>query len=280
VLYLTAEQYTTEFVEALNGRGLPSFRQKHRGVDLLLMDDIHFLANKPKTLEEFQYTLDTLSAAGGQAILSSHRNPAALSELGSEITSRLAAGIACELQWPDYEVRLGILHSFCARQQMELPNEVLHALAAGISLGARELAGAFNRLRVLHDVLPAPLDRQLAERVVAEINQQCTRPVQLDDIQRAVCEEFGLAPKNLKSNKRAKAISEPRMLAMWLARKYTRAAWTEIGEYFGRRSHSTVISAHRRVEKLLGRKTRVQTSTGDCDLEEAMRRVENALRSA
>jgi chromosomal replication initiator protein len=280
VLYLTAEQFTTDFLAALNGRGLPVFRQKHRGVDLLLLDDVHFLARKPATLEEFQYTLDTLTAAGGRAILTSNREPAALFELGPEIASRLAAGIACEMQWPEYEVRLGILHNLCSRQQLTLSDDVMRTLAAGISLGPRELVGALNRMQVLHEVLQEPIERPLAERVVAEINHQCTRPVQLDDIQRAVCVEFGLEPKSLKSNNRAKAVSEPRMLAMWLARKYTRAAWSEIGVYFGRRSHSTVISAHRRVEQLLGRKTRVHTPSGECELEEAVRRVENALRTA
>lgn len=279
-LYLTAEQFTTGFVEAIHGRGLPSFRQKHRGVDLLLLDDVHFLAGKKATLEEFQYTLDTLAAAGGQAVLASNRGPAALFELGPEITSRFSAGITCELQWPELNVRLGILRSLCARQQLELPDEVLRTLAAGISLGARELAGALNRLRVLHEVFAEPLERPLAERVVSEINHQCTRPVKFDDIQKAVCDVFGLEPKNLKSTKRGKAVSEPRMLAMWLARKYTRAAWSEIGDYFGRRSHSTVISAHRRVEKLLGRNARVHTTVGDCEMEEAVRRVENALRTA
>lgn len=279
-LFLTAEQFTTGFVEAIHGRGLPSFRQKHRGVDLLLLDDVHFLAGKKATLEEFQSTLDTLAAAGGRAVLTSNRGPAALFELGAEITSRFAAGITCELQWPEFNVRLGILRSLCSRQHVVLPDDVLHTLAAGVSLGARELTGALNRLRVLHEVFQEPIARPLAERVVTEINHQCTRPVQLGDIQKAVCDVFGLEPKNLKSNKRAKAVSEPRMLAMWLARKYTRAAWSEIGDYFGRRSHSTVISAHRRVEKLLGRNVRIHTTAGDCELEEAVRRVENALRSA
>jgi chromosomal replication initiator protein len=135
-------------------------------------------------------------------------------------------------------------------------------------------------MRVLHEVFEEPLDRPLAERVVTEINHQCTRPVLLGDIQKAVCDVFGVDAKNLKSNKRSKSVSEPRMLAMWLARKYTRAAWSEIGDYFGRRSHSTVISAHRRVESLMGQKTRIHTVGGDCELEDAVRRVESALRSA
>lgn len=280
VLYLTAEQFTTGFIEAIHGKGLPTFRQKHRGVDLLLLDDVHFLAGKPATLEEFQYSLDTLAASGGQAVIASNRGPASLFELGPEITSRLAAGISCQMHWPELDVRLGILRSLSKRQQSELPDEVLDTLAAGISLGARELAGALNRLRVLHEILQEPLDRSLAERVVTEINHQCTRPVQLGDIQKAVCDVFGLEAKKLKSNQRSKAVSEPRMLAMWLARKYTRAAWSEIGDYFGRRSHSTVISAHRRVEKLLSGKSRIHTSAGDCEIEEALRRVENVLRSA
>src|SRR5690606_33332775 len=111
-------------------------------------------------------------------------------ELGPEITSRLAAGISCEMQWPEFTVRLGILRSLCQRQNLELPEEVLQTLAAGISLGARELAGALNRMRVLHEVFEEPFGRSLAERVVTEINHQCTRPVLLGDIQKAVCEVF------------------------------------------------------------------------------------------
>ena len=125
-----------------------------------------------------------------------------------------------------------------------------------------------------------PISCELAETALAELAQQCTRPVRLGDVEQAICNVFGVERSELRSERKGRSINEPRMLAMWLARKYTRAPWSEIGQFFGRRSHSTVISAHRRVEQLIRTKAAIGVSDQSCSVEEAIRRVETALRTA
>jgi chromosomal replication initiator protein len=153
-------------------------------------------------------------------------------------------------------------------------------VATQITLGARELRGALHRLQAASLAYEQPISRELAQRALADLVQQGTRSVRLADVEQAVCEVFGVEPGQLRSARKGRAVCEPRMLAMWLSRKYTRAPWSEIGQFYGRRSHSTVISAHRRVESLLGREAQLDVSHHRCTVEEAIRRVEAALRTA
>ena len=134
---------------------------------------------------------------------------------------------------------------------MAVDDDVLALVAAQITAGARELRGALHRLQAMSAAFDEPITRELADEALRELARHCTRPVRLADVEKVVCEVFGVEPAQLRSDRKGRSVSEPRMLAMWLARKYTRAPWSEIGEFFGRRSHSTVISAHRRVEKLI-----------------------------
>lgn len=279
-LYLTAEQFTTGFIEAVHGRGLPSFRHKHRGVDLLLIDDLQFFLGKAKTLEELQHTLDTLMAEGAQIVLASDRPPSALHGLGGEIVSRLSGGVSVEIEAPDFATRKSLLRRSASASGMVIDDDVVDAVAGTIVGGVREMAGVLNRLRVAHELLGDEITPASARRLAEETNSQTTPRVKMDDIQSAVCRVFGVERGDLRSGRRTKAVTEPRMLAMWLARKYTRAAWSEIGAHFGRRSHSTVISACRRVDSLLSREARVRGATGDAGLQDALRRIERELRTA
>lgn len=280
VILLTAEQFTTGFVTAVHTRGLPRFRNKHRGVDLLLLDDLQFFIGKQKTLEELQHTFDTLLAAGAQIVVASDRSPAELHDLGGEIASRLGAGVSIGLQPADGATRRKMLDKIVRRESLAINASVLDLIAANVTGGARELGGVMNRLRISQQLLGEPIDEAAARKVIAETNRQTTPRVKLADIQTAVCHVFGLDKASLKSNKRTKATTEPRMLAMWLSRKYTGAAWSEIGQYYGRRSHSTVISACRRVEKLMARDEQKTLAGFDHPLQEALRQVEAELRTA
>ncbi len=280
VVYLTAEQFTTGFVEAVHGRGLPGFRSKHRGVDVLLLDDLQFFLGKKKTVEELQYTLDTLLSNGAQVILACDRSPAELRGLGSELASRLGAGVSVGIQSADQETRRQILQQLAKRDGAELNQHVAEVIAAGVTGGARELGGVLNRLRVANDLLGEPMDEKAARKIVDESNRQTTPRLKLSDIQGAVCRVFGVDRQTLRSNKRTKSTTEPRMVAMWLSRKYTQAAWSEIGEYYGRRSHSTVISACRRVEKLINRSSSDCASGVSHHLHDALRQIEVELRTA
>lgn len=281
---LTAEQFTTEFLEALDRRTLPGFRQKYRSIDVLVVDDVQFLAGKAATLEEMLHTIDTLHERGRQVVLTSDRSPGELQKISLELVSRISGGIAIPMEQPDYETRLGIVRQLLARRHHllgNLPMEEIASLVAGLVAGsARQLSGAINRLIVACQTEQRPMSVELARSTLTEYIQQNTPAVRLGDIQRAVCEVFGVEPANLKSKRKSKTLAQPRMLAMWLARKYTHAALGEISHYFGRSSHSTVISAQKKVETLVSRGAEISLADRPCHVEEAIRRVESILRTA
>jgi chromosomal replication initiator protein len=279
-VYLSAEQFTTSFIEALRGGGLPSFRQKCRGSQLFLLDDLQFFAGKQRTLEELLHTIDTLIADGRQLVLASDRNLAELRELGPELTSRLSGGLVCEIEPPEFSTRLQIVGRASLEMGIDLDNEVQFTVASQITAGARELRGALHRLQTISEAYGQAITREMADKALADLVRHSTPAVRLGDVQKAVCDVFGVEPAQLRSDRKGRALSEPRMLAMWLARKYTRSAWSEIGQYFGRRSHSTVIAAHRRVEKLISMQAQIGLNERPCSVEDAIRRLELALRTA
>jgi chromosomal replication initiator protein len=279
-VYLTAEQFTTSFVEAIRGSGLPSFRQKCRGVQLLVIDDLQFFVGKDRTLEELLYTIDALLADGRQIVLASDRPLSELRELGPELVSRLAGGLTCEIAPPEYVTRLEIARRFSSQIGLMLNDDVLATVAAQISAGPRELRGALHRLHAINMAFEEPITREVAERAISDLARHSARTVRLADVQKVVCDVFGVEPAQLRSDRKSRAISDPRILAMWLARKYTRAPWSEIAQFFGRRSHSTVISAHRRVEKMISSQEQIGLCDRECGVEEAIRKLENALRTA
>jgi len=277
-VYLTAEQFTTLFLEALRGSGLPNFRRKYRGVGLLIVDDLHFLAGKRATLVELLHTIDTLLRQGRQLVFAADRAPTELEGLGVELAARLQSGMVCQIEPPDFDTRLGILRQMAQAMGLTLPEEVAALVASRLTSHARELSGALCRLRATSVALQRPISLELAEEALAEMFQQSVRAVHLHDIEKAVCEVFGVEPASLHSETRSQHVSHPRMLAMWLARKHTRAALSEIGRFFGRRSHSTVISATRRVDDWMAAGRSLQLKQRTCRVDEAIRQVERRLR--
>lgn len=279
-VYLSAEQFTSSFIDACRGSGLPSFRHKCRGARLLLIDDVQFFAGKQRTIEELQHTVDTMLREGRQFVLASDRSLAELHPLGQELVSRLAGGLTCEIEAPEFTTRLEILRRLANEIGLTIGDEILSKIATQITAGARELRGALHKLHAMSLAEGEPVSRDMAERVLGDLARYSTRAVRLADVERVVCSVFGVEPAQLRSDRKGRSMSEPRNLAMWLARKYTRAAWSEIGQYFGRRSHSTVIAAHRRVERLISTQGQVGLDDRSCGVEEAIRKLEAALRSA
>jgi len=279
-LRLTSEQFTVEFLEALHRRTLPSFRHKYRTIDVLLIDDIQFLASKRATLDELLFTIDTLHERGRQVILTSDRSPGDLHKMSAELVSRISGGLAIPIEQPDYATRIALVRQFALRRHIALDEETVALIATQVVGGARQLSGAINRLSATSLALGEKIAPGMARVALAEFVQQNAPAVRLADIQRAVCEVFGVEAASLKSNRKTRSVSEPRMLAMWLARKYTRAALGEIGEFFGRRSHSTVISAQRKIEGLVSKGAPIHVADRDCNVEEVIRKVESALRTA
>jgi chromosomal replication initiator protein len=276
---LSAEQFTSYFLEALHGSGLPNFRRKYRDLELLVIDDIQFFAGKRATLVELLHTIDTLMRAGRQLILAADRSPAALKPLGPELGTRLSGGMACRVEPPEYATRLGIVRQIVQRLGADVPENVQGYIASHFTTQTRELFGALKRLQAAALAHARPITLALAEESLADLIDHQGRSVRLADIDRAICDVFGLEPDSLKSDRKSSAVSHPRMLAMWLARKHTRAALSEIGTYFGRRSHSTVISAQKKIDGLMAHGGGLKLADRACSLEEAIRRVEAQLRA-
>ncbi|MDP7304289.1 MAG: DnaA/Hda family protein, partial [Pirellulaceae bacterium] len=278
-LYLSSEQFTSYFLEALHGGGLPGFRRKTRDVDLLLVDDVQFFAGKRATIVELQNTMDALVRSGRQLVLAGDRAPNALTELGPEFNARVSGGLVCSLDVADYATRLGITSQLAARMGLPMPAEVREYIATEVSGDGRQIAGSLNRLWATSEALKQPITLDLATTALQDMLQACDQLVQLADIEKAVCSAFGVTPQLLRDDRKSKAVSHPRMLAMWLARKYTRAASSEISNFFGRRSHSTVISAEKKVNGWVANGATVQMGPGSYRATDAIRRAELQLRS-
>jgi chromosomal replication initiator protein len=278
VIYLTAEQFTNQFLEALKHTGTPNFRRKYRDVELLLIDDVQFFAGKQSTIVELVHTLDTLQRAGGQLVFAADRPPAELRGLGSDLVARLNAGLACPLQPADGPTRRKIVEQLAIRMGCALPPEVLTYVAGQLDGDARQLAGAVNRLAATGEALGRPIDLDLAQMALADLIGAARRPVRMPEIVEAVCEVFGIGAEQLRSSSKSPAVTLPRMLVMFLGCKYTRSALSEIGRAVGRKSHSTVVSAQHKINSMLASDKRVPVGHNDCLLADALRRVEAQLR--
>lgn len=280
VMLVPAEQFTTSFLQALHGSGLPGFRRSYRSLDILLIDDLQFFAGKRATAVELQQTFDALRRQGRQVICACDRAPETLADLGQDLLGRLEGGMSVRLSPADFDVRRGIVAGLIDRRGLECEPAVLDYVAMHLTRNARELTGGVNRLEATSHMLGLPITLDLAEEALADLVRAGGRGVRLADIERAVCTAFGLEQGSLQSQKRARTVNHPRMLAMFLARKHTPAALTEIGSYFGRRSHSTVISARKTVAGWLASRARVQLADAAWDVEDAVRRVEELLRAS
>ncbi len=276
---LTAEKFTIEFLDALHGGGLPSFRHKHRGLELLAIDDAQFFTGKKHTVAELFHTIDTAVRSGKQLVITADRPPAELAGIGPELASRLQSGLVCAMEPPTLEVREGILAGLGERFSLPLPDEVKQKLASQITTHARQLEGAIKLLKAASRARRCTVTSELAEELLGDLLRP-VRGVRLQDIESAVCDAFGIDASTLQSSRRHKDVSQPRMLAMWLARKHTRAALSEIGQYFGKRSHSTVVSAQRRIERSVAEKESFRLASRSLTAEEAIRLVEAKLRRA
>jgi len=275
-LYMTAEQFTTRYVEAVRGTGLPNFRMMYRDVHVLAIDDLHYLSGRRGTQIELVHLIDTFLRDGRQLVFSTARCPAQL-DLAPELVTRLDGGVVCEMFSPDHPTRLEIVGQLARRMALSVPREVLALIASRLTSHTRELSGALCRLRATSEATGAPIDLAMAQTSLADMLGQGSRSVRLDDIEKAVCDVFGVDGALLRSMKRVRKLSYPRMLAMWLARKHTRAALSEICSHFGRRSHTTVLSAEKRVDKWMVGGECLDLCGDLCDVDEAIRRVERQL---
>lgn len=250
VMYLTSEELTNRFVQAMRHDKLYSFRKQFRECDVLLVDDLQFLASKKATREEFLHTFDALVSDGRQLVLTCDCHPRLADDFGPELTDRLLGGAVWGLSPPDAETRLEILRSKALQSHAAgpiIPDEVLAYLAGQLRGNVRELEGAIHSVRHFARVTGRAVDVPLVREALAELLRHAIRVVQLADVDRAVCEVLRLGPGSLQGKGRTWAVSHPRMVAMFLARKHTSASYGDIGQYFGGRNHSTVVAAEKKV---------------------------------
>jgi chromosomal replication initiator protein len=251
VMFLSAEGFANYFTQALRDRSLPSFRQRFRNVDVLIMDDVDFLDGKRVIQEEFLHTIKQLESHDRQIVLSADRHPRLLTRLSEELVTRFISGIVCRMEAPDLETRRSIVALKAARLTTRVSPEALDLVAQRFRTSVREIEGALNCLETYGVMTGKQVGVSAARHVLADLERDCVRVVRLSDVEQAVCRFFAVAPDELRSPCRSRSVSQPRMLAMYLARKMTQAAYSEIGQYFGGRNHSTVMSAEKRVRDLL-----------------------------
>ena len=276
--YTTTEEFTNEYIDAIRNGKTENFRNRYRHVDTLLLDDIQFLIGKNATQEEFLNTIDELSARGCRVFLAGDRSIQSMPFANEALLTRLMAGISCPIDNPDLDTRLAILKSKAAQAKMVLSEEVLRYVAERFHESVRQLEGVIHRLRAHYELLDASLDIDRVRQILTDLVRLEKRPVRLPQVEQAVCEVFGLSPKVLRSNMRQRSVSQPRMMAMYLARKHTQAAYREIGEYFGGRNHSTVISAEKKVSGWVEQSGQSKVDRSLLTIQDALVAVEHQLR--
>ncbi len=252
VTYVSSERFTNELINSIRDDKMVEFRNKYRNVDVLLIDDIQFLAGKERTQEEFFHTFNTLHESSRQLIISSDRPPREIPTLEDRLRSRFEWGLIADIQPPDYETRIAILRKKAELDAIALPDEVAQYIAQRISSNIRELEGALSRLRAHAEMARAPISVDLATEVLKELLPQARiRPVTITAIQRGVAEFFGIRIEEMKAKRRTKGVAFPRQVAMYLSRELTDASLPRIGEEFGGRDHTTVMHACERVKGAL-----------------------------
>lgn len=248
VMYLTSESFTNYFTQALASKTVPSFRQRFRNVDVLLVDNIEFLDNKRATQEEFLHTVVQVVEHGGQLVITGDRHPRLLSKHREELTTRFMSGLVCRIESPSDETRRRIAASLALPIRESFTQEALDYVVMKCRKNVREIQGALNCLHGHFKLGGKRITVSHAREILGDMERECRRLVRISDVEKVICDAFGLNTTDLRSKSRRKAVSCPRALAMYVARKLTKSAYREIGMYFGGRDHSTVVAAEKRVQ--------------------------------
>jgi chromosomal replication initiator protein len=246
VLYVTSETFTNGLIESIRTHTTEQFREKYRTADVLLVDDIQFIAGKESTQEEFFHTFNALRDNGRQIVMSSDRVPKAMVTLEERLRSRFEWGLIVDIQSPDYETRMAILQTKAEKLDIEVPNDLLSYIATNIESNIRELEGALNRIIAMSQLTNLPLDKNVAEKALADLLPN--RPeICADDIVKTVGVFYNVTPEELRSARRTRRIAHPRQIVMYLMREETDASLPQIGAELGGRDHTTVLYGYERV---------------------------------
>nr|WP_176495227.1 chromosomal replication initiator protein DnaA [Sphingomonas sp. HMP6] len=261
VLLMSAERFMFDFVSALRNRDTHSFKTRLRSADLLLVDDLQFIAGKDSTQEEFFHTMNEVMGAGKRLVISADRCPQGLDGVEARITSRLSCGLVADIKTPDLALRRAVLdRKLVDMPGVSVPADVLDLLAARITANIRDLEGALNRVVAYAQLTESAIDLDFAVATLGDVLRGAERRVTIDEIQKAVSAHFELKPVDLVSARRAVVVARPRQIAMYLAKRLTTRSLPEIGRKFGGRDHSTVIHAVRRIEELRDKDREIDTA--------------------
>ena len=249
VLYVTSEKFTNQLINAIKDNTNEQFRNKYRNVDILLIDDIQFIAGKERIQEEFFHTFNSLHESGKQIILSSDRPPKEIKLLEDRLKSRFEWGLIADISNPDYETRLAILRKKAQQDNILIDDIILSNIATKIDSNIRELEGVLNKMIAKASLTHSPLTMEMAERAINDIVSQKEKIVSVEYIQEVVSKYFNIDPKDLKSSKRSNDLVYPRQIAMYLCRDLAQMQLAKIGENFGKRDHTTVMHACKKIEQ-------------------------------
>ncbi len=249
VAYVSSEQFTNELITHISRQKMEDFRQKYRGMDLLIIDDIQFISGKERTKEEFFHTFNTLYEAQKQIVLTSDRQPKDIPDIEDRLRSRFEAGLIADIQPPDLETRVAILKRKAEVQNIRLPDDVAKYLAAMLKNNIRELEGGLMRLGAIASLTNTEITVDLAKNELRHLFDTRDKVITNELIQKVVAESFGVKPSDLKSKRRTKNVVLPRQVAMYLCRTLTGASLPETGHFFGGKDHSTVIHACKVIEE-------------------------------
>lgn len=278
-LYMTSEQFTTAFIRSLRG-GSP-FRDRFRNISLFALDELRFLEGKKSTQTELVYALDYLRNNGVQVVISGSCPLVEMTDLRDELVTRIQSGVYAEIAPPERETLAAILQRLALERNLVIPEDASRYVVSRFATHAREISGALNRLYAAHLATGSPITLDLARDALADLATVGRRGVRLEDVERVVQEAFGLESNALKSASRARKYSDPRAIAMWLARKHTRAALAEIGAFFGGRRHSAAVSAQKKVDGWLRENADVANADGsESPVAEVVKSLERALVAA
>jgi chromosomal replication initiator protein len=249
VAYLSSEQFTNELINRMSHQRMEEFRQKYRNMDILLIDDIQFIAGKERTQEEFFHTFNALYEAQKQIVLTSDRQPKEIPDIEERLRSRFESGLISDIQPPDLETRIAILRKKADFWSIRLPDEVAHFLASMMKSNIRELEGGLVKLGAVSSLTNTEITQELAKNELKYLLDSREKTITNELVQKIVAESFGVKISDLKSKRRTKAVVLPRQVAMYLCRNFANASLPEIGNFFGGRDHSTVIHACKVIEE-------------------------------
>ena len=249
VFYLSSEKFMNEFINAIRDNKTVDFRNKYRNIDVLLVDDIQFLAGKEQTQEEFFHTFNALHESNKQIIISSDRPPKEIPTLEDRLRSRFEWGLITDITKPDLETRIAILKKKAHTENVQIPSEVLNYIASKIETNIRELEGALIRVMAYSSLNNTPVDLDIADEALDNILIERKSEVTVEKIIQTTAEHFDISPEDIKAKKRSKNIAFPRQIAMFLSRELTEHSLPKLGNEFGGKDHTTIIHAYNKIKK-------------------------------